>query len=32
MNKEWGELTTKIGMSAMKNREEVGAASVDYLM
>ncbi|KXJ43242.1 MULTISPECIES: acyl-CoA dehydrogenase C-terminal domain-containing protein [Marinobacter] len=32
MNKEWGELTTKVGMSAMKNREEVGAASVDYLM
>jgi alkylation response protein AidB-like acyl-CoA dehydrogenase len=32
LNKEWGELTMKIGMSAMKNREEVGAASVDYLM
>ncbi|WP_336366269.1 acyl-CoA dehydrogenase C-terminal domain-containing protein [Marinobacter sp. C2H3] len=32
INKEWGELTTKIGMAAMKNREEVGAASVDYLM
>ena len=32
MSKEWGELTTKVGMSAMKNREEVGAASVDYLM
>jgi alkylation response protein AidB-like acyl-CoA dehydrogenase len=25
-------LTMKIGMTAMKNREEVGAASVDYLM
>ncbi|HCW89912.1 MAG TPA: acyl-CoA dehydrogenase, partial [Marinobacter sp.] len=32
INKEWGDLTTKIGMTAMKNREEVGAASVDYLM
>ncbi len=32
LNKEWGEITTKIGMSAMQNREEVGAASVDYLM
>ncbi|MFK4750835.1 acyl-CoA dehydrogenase C-terminal domain-containing protein [Oceanobacter antarcticus] len=31
-NKEWGDLTMKIGMSAMKNRDEVGAASVDYLM
>ncbi|MCL6414933.1 phenylacyl-CoA dehydrogenase [Aestuariirhabdus sp. Z084] len=32
LNKEWGEMTMKIGMSAMSNREEVGAASVDYLM
>ena len=32
INKEWGELTTKVGMTAMANREEVGAASVDYLM
>ncbi|MBO6848874.1 MAG: acyl-CoA dehydrogenase C-terminal domain-containing protein [Marinobacter sp.] len=32
INKEWGDLTMKIGMTAMKNREEVGAASVDYLM
>ncbi len=32
MNKEWGDLTMKVGMTAMKNREEVGAASVDYLM
>jgi alkylation response protein AidB-like acyl-CoA dehydrogenase len=32
LNKEWSELTMKIGMNAMKNREEVGAASVDYLM
>ena len=30
--KEWGDLTTKVGMSAMKNRDEVGSASVDYLM
>jgi len=29
---EWGELTVKLGVSAMKNREEIGAASVDYLM
>ncbi|MBD1552177.1 phenylacyl-CoA dehydrogenase [Pseudomonas typographi] len=32
LNKEWGEITLKIGMAAMKNREEVGAASVDYVM
>ncbi|GGK04425.1 phenylacyl-CoA dehydrogenase [Pseudomonas matsuisoli] len=32
LNKEWGEITLKIGMAAMKDREEVGAASVDYLM
>src|SRR5690554_5507026 len=32
INKEWGELTMKIGMTAMKDREEVGAAAVDYLM
>lgn len=32
LNKEWGDLTMKIGMSAMQNRDEVGAASVDYLM
>ena len=32
INKEWGELTMNIGMSAMKNADEVGAASVDYLM
>jgi len=32
LNKEWGELTMKLGMAAMKDREEVGAASVDYLM
>ncbi|WP_397451036.1 acyl-CoA dehydrogenase C-terminal domain-containing protein [Pseudomonas sp. NA-150] len=32
LNKQWGELTTKIGMSAMKNPDEVGAAALDYLM
>ncbi len=31
-NREWGELTTRIGMAAMKDRDEVGSASVDYLM
>jgi len=32
LNKEWGDLTMKIGMNAIKNRDEVGSASVDYLM
>ncbi len=32
LNKEWGELTVKVGMTAMQNKEAVGAASVDYLM
>ena len=32
LNKEWGEYTMQIGMKAMQNRDEVGAASVDYLM
>lgn len=32
VNKEWGDLTMKIGMAALKDRNEVGAASVDYLM
>ncbi len=32
VNREWGDLTMKIGMAAMKNPEEIGAASVDYLM
>ncbi|MDP0561356.1 MAG: acyl-CoA dehydrogenase C-terminal domain-containing protein [Candidatus Endonucleobacter sp. (ex Gigantidas childressi)] len=32
LNKEWGELTMAVGMQAMKNRDVVGAASVDYLM
>ena len=32
LNREWGELTLQIGMKAMQDREEVGAAAVDYLM
>ncbi|QEA39553.1 acyl-CoA dehydrogenase [Pistricoccus aurantiacus] len=32
LNREWGELTMSIGMQAMQDREEVGAASLDYLM
>ncbi len=32
LNKEWGEVTTEIGMRAMQNADEVGAAAVDYLM
>ena len=32
LNKEWGDLTMNIGMRAMENADEVGAASVDYLM
>ena len=32
LNKEWGDLTMEIGVKAMRNREEVGAASVDFLM
>ena len=32
LNQEWGELTTKVGMAAMKNPDEVGAAAMDYLM
>ena len=30
--KEWGELATGIGMKGMANPDEVGAASVDFLM
>lgn len=32
LNKEWGEITMHIGLTAMENPDEVGAASVDYLM
>ncbi|MDO6462320.1 acyl-CoA dehydrogenase C-terminal domain-containing protein [Granulosicoccaceae sp. 1_MG-2023] len=31
-NKEWAGMTLKLGLKAGKNRNEVGAASVDYLM
>lgn len=31
-SKEWGELSMKIGAAAMRNPDEVGAASVDFLM
>ncbi|MEC7118716.1 MAG: acyl-CoA dehydrogenase C-terminal domain-containing protein, partial [Pseudomonadota bacterium] len=31
LNKEWGDLTMRIGMKAMQNPDEVGAAAVDYL-
>lgn len=32
LNKEWMKLSRKIGMTAMKDRQIVGSASVDYLM
>jgi alkylation response protein AidB-like acyl-CoA dehydrogenase len=32
LNKEWGDLTMVIGVGAMEDPDEVGAASVDYLM
>ena len=32
INKEWGDITMKVGMAAMKDREVVGAAAVDYCM
>ncbi|WP_137819994.1 acyl-CoA dehydrogenase C-terminal domain-containing protein [Pseudomonas sp. 2FG] len=32
LNQEWGELTQRVGMAAMKNPDEVGAAALDYLM
>ncbi|WP_045859630.1 acyl-CoA dehydrogenase C-terminal domain-containing protein [Teredinibacter purpureus] len=31
-NKEWGDLTMHVGLAAIADPEEVGAASVDYLM
>ena len=30
--REWTDLTARIGMAALQDREEAGAASVDYLM
>ena len=32
LNREWQELTARIGMAAIQDPEEAGAASVDYLM
>ncbi|MBZ2190137.1 acyl-CoA dehydrogenase C-terminal domain-containing protein [Alcanivorax sp. JB21] len=32
LNKEWGDITMAVGAKAMQNIEEVGGASVDYLM
>lgn len=32
INKEWGDITLQVGMKAMKDQDEVGAASFDYLM
>lgn len=32
INRDLGEITQRVGMAAMKNPDEVGAASVDYLM
>lgn len=32
LNTEWGEVTMALAMKAAQDREEVGAASVDYLM
>ena len=32
LNNQWGELTQKIAVKSMQNREEVGAASMDFLM
>jgi hypothetical protein len=32
LTKQWKSLTRRIGFSAMRNRDAVGAASVDYIM
>lgn len=32
INKEWGDITMRIGMGALQDRDEVGAAATDYLM
>ncbi len=32
LNKEWGDLTMHVATKAMENPDEVGSASVDYLM
>ena len=31
LNKEWGDLTMRIGMKAMQNPDEAGAAAVDFM-
>ena len=32
LNKEWGDITMRIGMKAMGNPDEAGAAAVDFMM
>ncbi len=32
VNKEWGEVTMHVGLTAMENPEEVSAAAYDYIM
>jgi len=32
LNLQWGELTQKVGLAALQNPDEVGAAALDYLM
>ncbi len=32
LNRQWGEMTMKIGFGAIQNQDEVGAAAVDYVM
>ncbi len=32
VNTQWSELTQRVGMAALQDKEEAGAASVDYLM
>src|SRR5690606_928609 len=32
LNAQWGELTQKIAVKSMQNKEEVGAAATDFLM
>ncbi|MET1077138.1 MAG: acyl-CoA dehydrogenase C-terminal domain-containing protein [Pseudomonas sp.] len=32
LNRQWGEMTQQVGLAALKNPDEVGAAALDYLM
>ncbi len=32
LNREWGEMTMQVGMAAMNDRDEAGAAAMDFLM